>query len=109
MIDESQVQAAFDWLQANETDAAEARAERVYLDEFRKSLKAVLMRESNGKTIGDRESFAYSHERYLEHLTKIRDAVVADETYRARISRSKMLLEFWRSQESSRRAVGGVG
>ena len=65
--------------------------------------------EANAKTIGERETYAYSHDRYVEHLEKIRKAVVADETYRARISRSKMLLEFWRSQESSRRAVGAVG
>lgn len=109
MITEAQIEQAFDWLQQNERAAAEAHAQRVYQIEFRKSLKAVLMNESNAKTISDREADAYADPRYLEHLLAIKNAVLEDETYRARVKRLEWMIEFWRSQESSRRAMGRVG
>jgi hypothetical protein len=108
MVTEDQIEKAFDWLAKNEVAAAEARAQRTWADEYRKSLKAILMAESNAKTVSEREAYAYSHERYLEHLNAIRAAVLADETFRARVGRLHMLVDYWRSQESSRRAMGAV-
>ncbi len=108
MVEEAQIEKAFDWLQHNEVAAAEARAQRVWAAEYRKSLKAILMNESNAKSAADREAWAYAHPKYLEHLDVLKAAVLADETYKARIGRLHLLTDFWRSVESSRRAQGAV-
>lgn len=52
-------------------EAAKAKADVVYLTEFRKSKKAILMQEAqvNGlKTGQERESYAYAHSEYIELL-----------------------------------------
>ncbi len=61
---------------------ARAKSQRVYLEEFRKSKKAILMRqaESEGcKTGQERESYAYSHKEYIELLDGIKAAVEVEE------------------------------
>lgn len=109
MITEAQIEQGFDWLQQNEIGAAEATASRRYAEEMRKSMKAILMAESDAKTAVERETYAYAHEKYLAHLDEIKRAVLADETFKARRKRVEMMIDFWRSQESSRRAMGRVG
>lgn len=82
---------------------AKAKAERVYLEEFRKSKKAILMRSSMENTIGAQESYAYSHPEYLELLTAIKEAVETEELHRWRMVAAQARVEVWRSQESSKR------
>ena len=45
MIDEKEVEAAVDWLRDTANEAAQKRAERLYLDEYRKVLRAKLMKQ----------------------------------------------------------------
>ena len=82
---------------------AKAKAERVYLEEFRKSKKAILMRASMEPTLGAQESYAYSHPEYLELLTAIKEAVEAEELHRWRMVAAQARVEVWRSLESSKR------
>ena len=51
---------------------AKAKAERIYLQEYKKSLLAILFQESDGKTVSDRENYALSHEKYLKLLAGLR-------------------------------------
>ena len=85
---------------------AKAKADRVYLDEFRKSLKAILIGEAkdNGaKTAQERESYAYSHKRYIAHLTALREAIEIEEKHKWSLERLKMDLEVWRSLNANKR------
>ena len=43
-ISEDDVQKAVDWLRDNAEACAKARATRIYLEEYRKSIKALLMK-----------------------------------------------------------------
>ena len=58
---------------------AEAEANRIYLLEYRKSLKAILMSQAEadapGMALQKQERFAYSHKDYLELLQGIKAAV----------------------------------
>ena len=47
MITDDDVEKAIDYLRDSATNAAQSRANRIYMDEFRKSLKALIMREYN--------------------------------------------------------------
>jgi len=47
---------AVDFLLANAPRYAKAKAERIYIEQYRKSLKAILFTESDSKTVADREA-----------------------------------------------------
>ena len=84
---------------------AKAKAERVYLEEFRKSKKAILMQTHNDKPIGAQEREAYAHPEYIGLLAALRVAVEAEETLRWRLVSAQTSVEVWRSQEASSRAT----
>lgn len=84
---------------------AKAKAARVYLEEYRKSLKAILMKASSAKTAVLQEADAYSDEQYLKHLEALKEAVHGEEALRWRMVEAQAAIEVWRSREASNRAM----
>jgi hypothetical protein len=84
---------------------AEAKANRVYMEEYRKTLKALLMKQSGAKSAVEQERDAYSHDDYRAHLDGLRAAVEQEELLRWRMVTDQASVEVWRSQESSARAM----
>lgn len=84
---------------------AKAKAARVYLEEYRKTLKATLMKSCQMDSIGAQEREAYSHQDYVTHLSGLRAAVEEEERLRWQLVTSQAAIEVWRSQEASNRAV----
>lgn len=82
---------------------AQAKAARVYMEEYRKTLKAMLMRQSTAKSAVDREADAYAHPDYVQHLQALKEAVEAEETHRWTLVAAQARVEVWRSQEASNR------
>ncbi len=103
MITDEQAERAADFLRDNATAAGKLRGSRTYMEEFRKSLKAILMVQSAAKSAADREAEAYAHQKYQEHLLALREAVVADEENRALREAASMKIEVWRTQSSNAR------
>lgn len=97
-IEDQSIQRALDWLRDNAQAIADAKGERTYCHEKRKSLKAILFNEAEG-TIADRENFAYSHEIYLEHLEKYKAAVIEDEKFRIMVKAAEIKIDVWRTQQ----------
>lgn len=96
---------AVDYILKHAPTYAKARAERIYLEEYRKSLKAILFRKGGEGTMAERESFAYSHPEYLQLLEGIRAAVEEEEKLRWELVAAQARVEVWRSQEATNRAV----
>jgi hypothetical protein len=84
---------------------AKARAERVYMEEYRKSLKAILMKQSGEASVAAQEREAYSHPDYLAHLKALQVAVEQEEAARWGIVAAEARVEVWRSQEASNRRM----
>jgi hypothetical protein len=84
---------------------AKAKGERVYLEEFRKTMKAQLMKEREGTPIAAQEREAYADPRYIAHLKGLQAAVEAEETLRWRLVAAQAAVEVWRSQEASNRTM----
>jgi hypothetical protein len=82
---------------------AQAKANRMYLEEYRKTKKALLMNASDGKTVSDRESYAYAHPEYEEVLNKFKDAILEEEALRVLIKGAELTIEIWRSKNASNR------
>ena len=98
--------AAVDFMIATAPKYAKAKADRVYLDEWRKSKKALLMKQAGVdgvKTSAAQEVEAYSDPSYQELLVALRDAVEVEETARWKLVAAQARVEVWRSQEASNR------
>lgn len=86
---------------------ASAKATRIYLEQFRKSKKALLIVEAEQKglkTGQERESYAYAHPEYLDLLKGLKEAVEQEELLRWRIVSCETEFKRWQTAESSRRA-----
>ena len=104
MITEEDLGRTLDWLVKAALPASKARAEREYVEQFRKSLKAILMGKSDAKTIAEREAYAYSHPEYKQHLDAIREAIEADEKYRWLQVAAEAKIRLWQTMQANSRA-----
>ncbi len=84
---------------------AQARADRVYAEEWRKSLKAILMKEHAALPAVAQEREAYADPRYLEHLDALKTAVEAEEAARWRMVTAQAAVEVWRTLSANDRGM----
>jgi hypothetical protein len=94
---------AIDYIIKHAKRFAQAKADRIYLEEYRKSLKAVLMKKSGESAIGAQERDAYAHPDYVELLNGLREAVEIEEKLRWDLIAAQARVEVWRSQEATNR------
>jgi len=94
---------AIDYMAKHAKEFAEAKAERRYLEEFRKSKKAILFREAPEGTVQSKEAYAYSHEEYQQLLKGLREAVNIEEKLRYELEAAKLRVEVWRTQSANER------
>ena len=103
-ITDDEIDKALDYLRDNARDAAQAKANRFYVEEYRKVVKAQLMKEHGGMSAVLQEREAYSDPRYIEHLEAIKQAVEIDEGHRFLRAAADAKIEAWRTQSSNSRA-----
>lgn len=108
MQDDSQIQIfrALDFIRDNALVYAQAKANRIYLEEYRKTMKALCMQsaEAGGvHAISAQERDAYATLKYAEHLEALREAIEREEELRWLMVAAQAKIEVWRSLESSRR------
>jgi hypothetical protein len=96
---------AVDYMVENAPLFAKAKAERVYIESFLKSKKAVLMQAHGEKPIGAQEREAYAHPEYIGLLAALQVAVEAEETLRWMLVAAQTRVEVWRSTEASNRTI----
>ena len=91
-----------------------AKAKRVYLEEYKKSLIALLMKDAERKgsnSVSGQERDALCRQEFLDHLLSLERAVEADERLRFEIKRIEMEIEIWRTNQATermeRRTYGG--
>jgi hypothetical protein len=105
MIDPNQ---AIDYIIAKSGEYAQARAERIYMEELRKTIKAELCKTAlhhGFEAVNAQEREAYSDPNYRKHLMAIKQAVEAEEKLRWMLIAAQARIDVWRSQEASNRAV----
>jgi hypothetical protein len=95
---------AVDYIISNAKRFAVAKANRVYLDEYRKSLKAILMKQSMEPTIGAQEREAYAHDDYVALLRGLKEAVENEEKLRWDLIGAQARVEIWRTEQANNRA-----
>lgn len=105
MSDTTDPNAAIEFIFRESSFFAKAKSDRVFLEEFRKSKKALLMGQSDEKSAVAREQFAYSHSEYIELLEGLRAAIEAEETLRWRLIAAQARVEIWRTESANNRRL----
>lgn len=108
MLLESEVEKAVEYLRDNARKAAQARANREYVDEFRKTIKAQIMREHSELPLGAQEREAYADARYAKHLEAIKEAIEADEYHRWMMAAAEAKLSMFQTQTRIHRAQDSI-
>ena len=104
-ISEEDVEKALNYLRDNAPVAAKARAERIYVEEYRKTVKAQLMQEHKTESGIAQEREAYADPRYSQHLDAIREAIEIDENHRFMREAAAAKIEAWRTASSNYRSM----
>ena len=98
-------QEAVDFIFRNAPAYAKAKAQRVYIEEFRKSKKALLMKEAMTKfeAANAQEREAYANEEYQALIKGLQEAVEVEEKLKWGLEAARISVEIWRSQEATNR------
>lgn len=105
MISDKTIEEVFDWLQKHDPLIAQAKALVHVWDKGEKSKKSDLMRLCNETSSAAKETYAYSHEDYKAYTRKTAEMIEQYESLRLQRETKLALLEAYRTQESSRRAM----
>jgi len=84
---------------------SKAKGELTYIDEYKRSLKAILMKSSKEKTSAAQETEAYAHPDYIKHLAGLQAATEAYEALRWQMVALEAAVEVWRTQSANDRRI----
>lgn len=105
MIKEEEVEKGAKFIRENADTLAKARAERIYLEQFRKSKKALLMNECDAEKVNAKEIYAYAHPEYKELLESLKIAIEQEEFIKWKIIAAQAMIEIWRTQQANNRNI----
>ena len=96
---------AIDFIFQKAPEYAKAKAERVYLEEFRKTKKALLMKAALQKyeAVSAQEREAYAHPEYQELLKGLQAAIEIEEELKWKLEAARLRVEVYRTEEASAR------
>lgn len=100
---------ALDFIREQAPHAAIAKANRVYMEEFRKTVKANCMASSDEKALAAQERDAYAHADYQAHLKVMQSAIEEDELYRWKMVAAQATIEAWRTHQANIRREQALG
>jgi len=102
---------AVEFILKNAPKFAKAKSDRVYIESFLKSKKALLMQQASLKgvqTLAAQERDAYSDEEYQALLKGLAAAVEQEETLKWQLTAAQLKIEVWRSENANNRFVDRV-
>lgn len=99
---------AIDYMIANSKRYAQAKANRTYLEEYRKTMKAELCKgalAAGFEAVNAQEREAYADPEYKQHLLAIKAAIEEEERLRWMLVAAQARIDVWRSIEASNRMI----
>ena len=109
-VTDEQLFTVLEWLKDNAKSAAQARAARLYTEEFLPALRARIASEAiaAGKSAAAADVEAKASDAYMTALQGYKVAVEQDELFRWHRVRGDAIIEVWRSSQANRRALEKV-
>jgi hypothetical protein len=105
LTDEKAVEAAVEYLRSSVMESAQARGNRLYLEQFLKSKRAMLMLQSAAGSVAAQEVYALAHEDYLDVLEGYKAAIEHDETFRFKREAAQARIEAYKTASFMERAL----
>jgi nitrogenase molybdenum-iron protein alpha/beta subunit len=105
MVTDEALEKALDYLRDTAESAAQARANRLYLDDYSRVLKASLMAEHLAEAVNAQERYAYSDIRYRNHLEGLKVAIYEDEKARYLREAAQVKISVWQSEHADQRRM----
>ena len=99
---------AVDFLLKNAGAFSKAKAERIYLEEFRRSKKSLLMQDAEihgYETSASQERQAYAHPEYRQLLEALKIAVEQEEALKWKLTAAQLRVEIWRTTQANNRFI----
>ena len=90
------------YIMENAPKFAQAKAERVFIENFLRTVKSRLMNQEEG-TLGNKEAYAYAHPEYEAQLKGLRDATEKEENLKFMLLAAQMRHDTWKTNEYSKR------
>ena len=97
---------AIEFIIENSCKFAEAKAQRVFIENYLRTKKSLLMKEAMAKGIDSgvaQEREAYAHPEYEELLRGLQEATIREETLKYMMIAAQMKADIWRSEQASER------
>ena len=96
---------AVEYIMKHSAEFAKAKAERVYIENYLRSKKSILMAKSSAKSVAAAEVDAYADPEYIGLLDGLKEAVETEEKLKWMLTSAQLKVEIWRSQEATNRAI----
>lgn len=100
------IEKAVDYLRDHAGVAAKARAERIYLEAWVKTVLSQEMKKHADLPIAAQDREARCSVPYMAALQGLKEAVETDERERFLRAAAEAKIEYWRTMEATRRAEG---
>ena len=109
MISENEIDRVLSYLRDNAEKDAHARAERLYLEQWLKTILAQEQSKINASSVAAAEMGARISQPYIAALSAYKEAIYEDERRRFLRAAAEAKIEAWRTQSSNERAQGKIG
>ena len=103
MIQDSEVSKALDWLRDKADEDAQAKAERLYLEHYLKTVLAQEQSKAEATSVAAAEVEARQSTAYRAALENYKTAVYNDEKRRFLRSAAETKIEVWRTEQANMR------
>ena len=94
---------AINFIIENAPKFAEAKSQRVYLENFLKVKKAQLMQDCKNEPVSRAEAYSLAHPDYLLIVEGIKIAMLEEEKLKYFLEAARLRAEIWRTTEASNR------
>ena len=101
MISQRDIEKALDFLRDSAETAAQNRANRVYVEDYLKVIKAEQMAKNPDLPVNAQERNAHLSVQYITHLQAIKEAIYEDEKLRFLIDAAKAKISAWQTMSKT--------
>lgn len=94
---------AIAYIMENAPKFAKAKADRVFIENYLRTIKSKLMNKEEG-TLGNKEAYAYAHPDYEAQLKALQIATELEESLKFMLTAAQARIEVWKTMEYTKRA-----
>jgi len=95
---------AIEYIQQNAIKFAQAKADRIFIENYLKTVKAKVMNASDSTSLGAKEAEAYASDQYVAQLNGLKQAVEQEEHLKWMLTAAQARIDVFKTLEYTKRA-----